>query len=110
MKKFSLIFGAFAYESNPEEAYKAAYPGIAALDLDAICDERGREFAWECVRRRDLIRFNKFHDPNYVEYVTATDDYRKWFPIPYSILEKSKIDEKTGKRIWTQNEGYDDLP
>lgn len=106
----TMLKRAFAYESNPEEAYKAAYPGIAALDLDAICDERGREFAWECVRRRDLIRFNKFHDPNYVEYVTATDSYRKWFPIPYSILEKSKIDETTGKRIWTQNEGYQDLP
>ena len=106
----TMLKRAFAYESNPEAAYAAAYPGAVSFDLDAICDERGREFAWECVRRRDLIRFGKFNKPEYVEYVTATQDYRKWFPIPYSVLEKSKIDETTGKRIWTQNEGYQDLP
>ncbi len=105
----TMLKRAFAYESDPEGAYAAAYPETMAFDLDAICDERGREFAWECVRRRDLIRFGKFNDPKYVEYVTATQDYRKWFPIPYSVIEKSKIDEATGKRIWTQNEGYDDL-
>lgn len=106
----TMLKRAFAYEKDPEAAYAAAYPGAVSFDLDAICDERGREFAWECVRRRDLIRFGKFHDSKYVEYVTASQDYRKWFPIPYSVLEKSKIDENTGKRIWTQNEGYQDLP
>ena len=100
---------AFAYEEDPEAAFNAAYPGVVALELEDILDERGREFTWEMVRRRDLIRFGKFNKPDYLQYVTATDDYRKWFPIPFSVLEKAKIDETTGQRFWTQNEGYEDL-
>lgn len=100
---------AFAYEDDPEAAYNAAYPGVVALELEDILDERGREFTWEMVRRRDLIRFGKFNKPDYLEYVTAKDDYRKWFPIPFSVLEKGKIDETTGKRFWTQNKGYEDI-
>ena len=95
---------AFAYEADPVAAYEAAYPAVAA-DLNSILDERGREFAWENIRRRDLIRFGKFNDPTYVQYVSATDLYRNWFPIPYSVLEKGKRDEN-GNPIWTQNEGY----
>lgn len=93
----------FAYDDNSEEAYKSAYPDY--LTLDGILDERGREFAWELVRRRDLIRFGKFNDPDYVQYVTGRNEYRKWFPIPYSVLEKSKRDEN-GNPYWTQNDGY----
>ena len=95
---------AFAYEENPIEAYENAY--TTALTLDNIIDERGREFAWELVRRRDLIRFGKFNDSNYLQYVSAKDQYRKWFPIPFSVLEKGKINE-SGQRIWTQNPGYE---
>jgi len=108
-----MLLRTFAYEENPEEAFAAAYPDLVSLDVSdldrAILDERGREFAWECVRRRDLIRFGKFGDPKYVQYVTKTEKFRNWFPIPYSVLEKSKIDETTGKRYWTQNEGYQDI-
>ena len=99
-----------AYEEKPAEAFAAAYPGVVTLQLEDILDERGREFAWECVRRRDLIRFGKFADNKYVDYVTATQKFREWFPIPYSVLEKSKIDETTGERYWKQNEGYEDIP
>lgn len=97
---------AFAYEEKPEEAYQTAYPEAVSLTLEGILDERGREFSWEMVRRRDLIRFGKFNDPSYLQYVSATDDYRRWFPIPFSVLEKGKLDEN-GNRIWTQNEGYE---
>ena len=95
---------AFAYEADPKAAYEAAY--TTSFTLDNILDERGREFSWEMVRRRDLIRFGKFNDPTYLQYVEAKDDYRKWFPIPFSVLEKGKLDEN-GNRIWTQNEGYE---
>lgn len=94
---------AFAYDDDPEAAYNAAYPN--ALTLNGIIDERGREFSWENMRRRDLIRFGKFNDDSYVQFVTAKDDYRKWFPIPYKILEKSVLDEN-GNPVWTQNPGY----
>ena len=91
---------AFAYEKDPAAAYAAAYPNV--LTLDNIIDERGREFSWECIRRRDLIRFEQFDK---VEYVTGKEAFRRWFPIPFSVIEKAKRDEQ-GNPIWTQNEGY----
>lgn len=101
----TMLMRTFAYSPDGEAAFKAAYPNF--LTLDGILDERGREFAWENIRRRDLIRFGKFNDPSYVEYVTRTDECRKWFPIPYSVLEKSVRDD-SGNPIWTQNPGYED--
>ncbi len=94
---------AFAYGTKEGEEYtfEQAYGEIT---LDNILDERGREFAWELVRRRDLIRFGKFGDPSYVQYVEGTSEHLNWFPIPYSVLEKSP--EIDGVDIWTQNKGY----
>jgi hypothetical protein len=60
------------------------------------------------VRRRDLIRFDKFDDVQYVTSATAKQAVRKWFPIPYSVLEKSLIDEN-GNKVWTQTPGYENL-
>ncbi len=91
---------AFAYDSDG-----GASKVYTSLTLDELANERGREFAWENIRRRDLIRFGKFNDPSYIDYVTATDNYRKWFPIPFSVIEKSPRDGE-GKPLWTQNEGY----
>ncbi|MBE6236922.1 MAG: RagB/SusD family nutrient uptake outer membrane protein [Bacteroidales bacterium] len=96
----------FAYSEDPEAAYKEAYGDVSTWTLEQICDERGREFAWENMRRRDLIRFGKFNDPEYVEFVNEIRETRNWFPIPYSVLEKSLRDEN-GEKIWTQNEGYE---
>ena len=98
----TMLKRSFAYSSNPEAAFQAAYGDVNSWTVDDILDERGREFAWELVRRRDLIRFNKYHD---VEFVTAKDNYRNWFPIPYAVLQKSFRDEN-GNPIWTQNSGY----
>ena len=104
-----LMARSFAYDADPAAAYKAAYPklftGTTEEKLQAILDERGREFAWENVRRRDLIRFGKYNDDSYVQYVTGKDEYRKWFPIPTLVLETSLKDEN-GNSIWTQNPGY----
>lgn len=71
------------------------------LSLDEVLDERGREFAWENIRRRDLIRFGRFNDPSYVEYLECNvgDNYLNWFPIPRLALE-------TAGGRWSQNEGY----
>ncbi len=91
---------AFAYDADQGDSKI-----YTSLTLDEICDERGREFAWENIRRRDLIRFDKFNDPSYIQYVEATEDFRKWFPIPYAILEKAPRDEN-GEPLWTQNPGY----
>ena len=66
------------------------------LTLDEIYDERGREFAWEGVRRRDMIRFDKYDQP--WKFKTNSDSYRKWFPINNEILGSEPR--------WTQNAGY----
>ncbi len=90
----TMLKRSFAYSSNPRSAFEAAYGN--GWTLDKILDERGREFAWELTRRRDLIRYDKFDD---VQYVTAKDKYRNWFPIPHAVIQKSG-------GVWTQNEGY----
>ena len=103
---------AFAYSSNPEADFDAAYPdAFTALGDDGLTGgllaERGRELAWECCRRRDLIRFGQFENIQYVRDAggNSTQKTRRWFPIPFSVLEKSFIGED-GQPIWTQNEGY----
>ncbi len=101
----TMIKRSFAYDADGKAAYEAAYGDVAGWTIDQILDERGRELAWELTRRRDLIRFGKFNDPKYVEYVTGTQAHRNWFPIPFSVLEKAERN-KDGSRIWTQNEGY----
>ncbi len=59
------------------------------LNLDFILDERGRELYWECHRRADLIRFNKFTGSNYIwtwkgniKEGRATDSKYNLFPLP----------------------------
>ena len=99
----------FAYDPNPEQAYKDAYGDVNTWTLEDVLAERGREFSWEMVRRRDLIRYDKYHSIQYVTDPKAKEQVRKWFPIPYSVLEKSLIDETTGQKIWTQTPGYENL-
>jgi hypothetical protein len=75
------------------------------LTLDFILDERGRELYWECFRRSDLIRHNKFVEGTYlwpwkggVSTGTAVASYRKLFPIPSTDI--------TSNRNLVQNPGY----
>lgn len=66
---------------------------VGELSLDFILDERARELYWECHRRTDLIRFNKFVEANYTwewkggsSQGVGIDEYRKIFPIPSSDI------------------------
>ena len=97
---------AFAYSDDPVAAFDAAYPdAFTSLDgglTGGLLAERGRELSWENCRRRDLIRFDQFEN---VQYVTNKAKTRRWFPIPFDILQKSVVDEN-GQKLWTQNEGY----
>ena len=97
----------FAYSSDPVAAFDAAYPDaftVLSTDLEkGILAERGRELSWENARRRDLIRFGQFEK---IQYVKNTAETRRWFPIPYSVLQKAVVDPETGKKLWTQNPGY----
>lgn len=97
----------FAYSPDPVATFDAAYPdAFTALSADlqgGILAERGRELSWENARRRDLIRFGLFEK---IQYVKNTAETRRWFPIPYSVLQKAVVDPETGKKLWTQNPGY----
>ena len=45
---------------------RAGLAAIANYDLNYILDERGRELYWECQRRTDLVRYNKFTTADYI--------------------------------------------
>lgn len=77
---------------------RAGVTPYASLDLDELLDERGREFAWENIRRRDLIRYNKFSQGEWT-FKPVREKYLDWFPIPRKMIE-------TSGGLWTQNYGY----
>lgn len=77
---------------------RAGVTPYASLDLDELLVERGREFAWELIRRRDLIRFGKFAEGEW-EFKPKRDKMYNWFPIPRKMIE-------TSGGLWTQNPGY----
>ena len=72
----------------------------SSLDLDELLAERGREFAWELVRRRDLIRYNRFSQGEWDFKKKDIDNHRDWFPIPRKMIE-------TSGGLWAQNLGYE---
>ena len=69
-----------------------------SLNEDELYKERGREFAWECVRRRDMIRFGKFHTEKWGYVADNQPETVKWFPIHNEVL--------ASEPRWTQNPGY----
>lgn len=78
-----------------ERAYGNNSGNISASDLtlDFILDERARELYWECHRRTDLIRFEKFSSTNYlwpwkggVREGISVDSKYDVFPIPATDL------------------------
>jgi hypothetical protein len=77
---------------------------VSTLTLDELLDERGREFAWENIRRRDLIRFGKYTGNAYIWDFKPADvpAYRNWFPIPQKYIEIHGNDAIP----WMQNPGY----
>lgn len=70
----------------------------SAPSLDKILDERGREFAWEIIRRRDLIRYGQYAEGTWTGK-SAKEPYYNWFPIPALYLQNSGGN-------WSQNPGY----
>jgi hypothetical protein len=80
---------------NFVRAARGATP-LAAVDLPALLDERGREFYWEGLRRNDLIRFGKFLDA--WQEKPASGAERLLFPMPNPQLAANPN--------LSQNEGY----
>lgn len=76
-----------------ERAYGDNSGDISSYNLDYILDERARELYWECQRRTDLIRFNKFATADYlwpwkagVKDGAAFSSHMRIYPIPQSDI------------------------
>lgn len=82
-----------AFPNDPEQLFTPA-----TLTLEALYEERGREFIWEMHRRTDMIRFGKFEEPGLFKPSTVGDDYRRIYPIPTSAM--------TANPNLKQNSGY----
>ena len=75
---------------------KRGVGNLAALDVNTMLDERGREMYWEGYRRQDLIRFGKWLQP--WQEKAASDPRNLLFPIP--------SDQMAVNPNLTQNPGY----
>jgi hypothetical protein len=60
------------------------------LAVDSILPERAREFAWECWRRNDLIRFGQFENGWGFKAPGAADATRQLFPVPNTELSTNQ--------------------
>lgn len=92
-----------ALVADPEFQLIRTRAGVApyttgSLTKEELLDERGREFAWENIRRRDLIRYNQFSQGEWT-FKPVREKYLDWFPIPRKMIE-------TSGGLWTQNDGY----
>ena len=76
-------------DGDPDKVY-------TDITMDEFLDERAREFAYECLRRQDMIRFGKFNDAWWDK--KASDPTKKLFPIPDSRVKANPNME--------QNPGY----
>lgn len=69
------------------------YYTVDNLTMDALLEERRREFYGEALRRTDLIRFGKFTQMDWVDDIhmdrskTKTEKYRTVFPLPENYLK-----------------------
>lgn len=71
---------------------------LAAITLEDILEERGRELIWEGARRRDMIRFGTYLTWDWQFKNTDSPEFRKLFPIPAIELNANTN--------LTQNPGY----
>lgn len=80
---------------NMVRSKRTTSPEWTSVTLNDLYAERAREFAWENVRRTDMIRFGKFE--SIYGFKTNTDTYRRIYPIPSNALQtNSKLVQNPG--------------
>jgi hypothetical protein len=75
---------------------RSTSPAWTSVTLEDLFNERGREFVYECWRRNDMIRFDKFEDS--WGFKTNDETYRRILPIPTDAMVLNPLLE--------QNPGY----
>lgn len=86
---------------------RAGLTALAGISSDNIIDERGRELAWECHRRSDLVRFGMLTTNKYIwaykgmnsnnGSAHAVDSHFNLYPIPSSdIMANSNLKQNAG--------------
>jgi starch-binding outer membrane protein, SusD/RagB family len=87
-----------------QRAYKGTRTALAAITLDDVLAERGRELYWECHRRTDLIRFKKFTTATMLwawkggtKSGTGVSDNLNLFPIPAAdVIANPNLKQNAG--------------
>jgi hypothetical protein len=81
---------------NELRAVRSTSPAWSDVTLEALYEERTREFVGENWHRNDMIRFGKYE--NLWGYKTNTDPNRRLFPIPTAAIQLNPLLQ--------QNPGY----
>lgn len=81
---------------NELRSKRTTSPAWTSVTLQAVYEERSREFTWETWHRNDMIRYGKYEDKWGVK--TDNDVRKRLFPIPTNALQVN--------RLLTQNPGY----
>lgn len=88
-------------------ALPASATASADAFLNAVLDERGREFLFEGMRKIDLIRFNKYAQKTAkVKGFTPTHQY---LPLPNFFVEQAKAYGKNIEQEWSRPGWTEDL-
>ena len=75
------------------------------LTLDWILDERARELAWECHRRTDLIRYERFSQSSYVWEWKGNTQQGRSTDIKFNLYPLPDSDVNANPNL-QQNAGY----
>ena len=102
------VSGANGIARFNEVRNRAGVSSIASPSKQDIIDERGRELAWECHRRSDLIRFNLFTSS---EYIWAHKGMNSNIGTPHGVDNKYNLFPLASSDVMSnmnlkQNPGY----
>jgi len=102
MKSEALVRNGMNGDAELQKVRSRVGAPARAATLNNILDERMLEFAWEGLRRQDLIRFGKFHQPITDRPVSAP--FRTVFPIPADVLSlNTNLSQNPGYQQTNQN-------
>ena len=87
-----------------ERAYGNSNHVFSTVSLDDIVNERSKELYWECTRRTDLIRYNKFTGSDLLWSFkggttdgSSVDNFRNLYPLPtYDIVNNPNLVQNSG--------------